>query len=92
MSTLNKPVLVRVSYYPRWHVSGAQGPYRVSPNFMVVIPTQHHVVLTYGTDPALNIGLVLSGLSVAGIVSIAVLTRRLRNRNLPPSGELPSSE
>jgi len=92
VSTLNKPVLVRVSYYPRWHVSGAQGPYRVSPNFMVVIPTQHHVVLTYGTDPALNIGLVLSGLSVAGIVSIAVLTRRLRNRNLPPSGELPSSE
>ena len=30
------PVLVRVSYFPTWKVDGADGPYRVAPNFMVV--------------------------------------------------------
>jgi hypothetical protein len=42
------PVLVRVSYFPNWDVSGADGPYRVSPNHMVVIPTSTQVELTYG--------------------------------------------
>ena len=34
------PVLVRVSYFPTWKVEGADGPYRVAPNFMVVVPTE----------------------------------------------------
>lgn len=42
------PVLVRVSYFPNWSVEGADGPYRVSPNHMVVIPTSNEVKLTYG--------------------------------------------
>jgi len=41
------PVLVKVSYFPNWKVDGAQGPYRVSPNFMVVVPTSTHVHLHY---------------------------------------------
>jgi len=41
------PVLVRVSYFPTWRVEGADGPYRVAPNFMVVIPTDDQVKLTY---------------------------------------------
>ncbi len=41
------PVLVRVSYFPTWRVEGAEGPYRVAPNFMVVIPTDTQVKLTY---------------------------------------------
>ncbi len=41
------PVLVRVSYFPNWQVSGADGPYRVSPNHMVVVPTSNEVTLTY---------------------------------------------
>ena len=44
------PVLVRVSYFPNWSVEGAQGPYRVSPNHMVVIPTSNDVTLTYGRN------------------------------------------
>jgi hypothetical protein len=50
------PVLVKISYYPCWHASGATGPYRVSPNLMVVVPTSKHVSLTYGSTPALTIG------------------------------------
>jgi hypothetical protein len=41
------PVLVKVSYFPNWAVDGAEGPYRVAPNFMVVVPTEHDVRLHY---------------------------------------------
>jgi hypothetical protein len=41
------PVLVRVSYFPNWQVSGADGPYRVSPNHMVVVPTSTDVRMEY---------------------------------------------
>ncbi len=34
------PVLVRVSYFPTWKVEGADGPYRVAPNLMVVVPDE----------------------------------------------------
>ncbi|MBK5333001.1 MAG: hypothetical protein JJD93_13580, partial [Ilumatobacteraceae bacterium] len=40
------PVLVKISYFPNWHVSGANGPYRIAPNLMVVVPTSTDVHLT----------------------------------------------
>jgi hypothetical protein len=48
VSETGKPVLVRASYFPNWKVEGAEGPYRVAPNFMVVVPTSNDVTLTYG--------------------------------------------
>ena len=42
------PVLIRMSYFPNWDVSGADGPYRVAPNSMVVVPTSERIELTYG--------------------------------------------
>ena len=42
------PVLVKVSYFPNWNVSGGTGPYRVAPNLMLVVPTSTHVSLHYG--------------------------------------------
>ena len=47
VSQVGVPVLVKVSYFPNWEVDGAMGPYRVAPNFMVVIPTSTHVHLHY---------------------------------------------
>jgi hypothetical protein len=41
------PVLVKISYFPNWHASGAKGPYRIAPNLMVVVPTSTDVHLTY---------------------------------------------
>lgn len=58
------PVLVRVSYFPNWRVSGAEGPYRVAPNMMVVVPTSESVELTFartGTD------VVFSAMTLGGI-------------------------
>ncbi|MFM7253563.1 MAG: hypothetical protein ACKO27_10930, partial [Ilumatobacteraceae bacterium] len=42
------PVLVKISYFPNWRVEGAEGPFRVAPNFMVVVPTSTSVRMEYG--------------------------------------------
>ena len=41
------PVLVKVSYFPNWEATGADGPWRVAPNMMVVIPTDTQVRMSY---------------------------------------------
>ncbi len=80
VSRVGVPMLVKISYYPRWHATGASGPYRVSPNLMVVVPTAKNVSLNYTTTPALTLGNVLSDLTVlAGFITIWFAIRRRRN-------------
>jgi hypothetical protein len=80
VSRVGVPVLVKISYYPRWHATGANGPFRVSPNLMVVVPTAKTVSLNYTTTPALTIGNVVSDLTVlAGLATIWFAIRRRRN-------------
>src|SRR5690606_4625354 len=67
------PVLVKVSYFPNWKASGAEGPYRVTPNHMVVVPTSTHVELTYGWT-ALDLG--AYGISALGVAGAVLLARR----------------
>ena len=43
------PVVVKASYFPNWKASGAQGPWRITPSMMVVVPTSNHVELSYGS-------------------------------------------
>ena len=70
---IGTPVLVRTSYFPNWSVSGAEGPYRVAPNMMVVIPTQTDVKLSFGWSLLDVFAYVLS------IVGIVVLVRWRRS-------------
>jgi hypothetical protein len=74
------PVLVKESYFPNWQASGADGPWRVTPNLMVVVPTAHHVVLTYGTTTANRVGLAITALGVAALVVPWVVVRVRRRR------------
>ena len=67
------PVLVKASYFPNWRASGAKGPYRVTPNLMVVIPTSNHVKLHYGTTPVDVLGWLLT---LGGIAMLVVLARQ----------------
>jgi hypothetical protein len=69
------PVLVKVSYFPNWQVTGASGPYRVAPNFMVVIPNDTHVELTYGRT---GVEYLSYGMTLLGIVGLVLLWRRGR--------------
>jgi hypothetical protein len=79
VSRVGTPVLVKVSYFPNWHASGAQGPYRVSPNLMVVVPTSHDVRLTYGATSANYLGLISTVIGLLGLVGIFAWPR-LRSR------------
>ncbi|RPI10748.1 MAG: hypothetical protein EHM63_02690 [Actinobacteria bacterium] len=61
------PVLVKASYFPNWQASGADGPWRVTPNLMVVVPTSEHVSLHYGRTPIDIAGILLTLLGFAGL-------------------------
>ena len=78
VSRVGVPVLVKISYFPRWQATGASGPYRVSPNLMVVVPTQHDVSLIYASTPALFWGNVVSDLSVLAGLIVAWLALKRR--------------
>jgi hypothetical protein len=41
------PLLVKISYHPRWRAEGADGPYLVSPGLMLIVPRQAEVRLEY---------------------------------------------
>jgi hypothetical protein len=67
------PILVRVSYFPNWRVDGAQGPFRVAPNMMVVIPNENDVRLHFdmsGRDYAAY------AVTVLGVGALVVARRR----------------
>ena len=72
VSKTGVPVEVKASYFPNWRVSGAKGPYRVSPNLMVVIPTSHHVSLSYGYT---NVDYGSYLLTFLGLVGLVLLWR-----------------
>jgi hypothetical protein len=67
------PVLVKTSYFPNWQATGANGPWRVAPNLMVVIPTSHHVSLHYGFTPVDGLGWAVTA---AGLVALAWMGAR----------------
>jgi hypothetical protein len=74
------PTLVKVSYYPDWTASGADGPYRVAPNLMVVIPTSNHVKLSFGRS---KVELGSYFMTLVGMVCLVLLARK-RDVVMPP--------
>ena len=72
------PVVVKMSYFPNWQVSGADGVYRVTPNMMVVVPTSKHVELHYGHTPVDWLGIVMSIAGIVGIIWLALRERSVR--------------
>jgi hypothetical protein len=90
VSRTGVPVYVKTSFFPNWEADGARGPYRATPNFMVVVPTSRSVTLRYGTTGAEWLGRLGT---VAGIGGLSVLAfgpwwrRRRRGANgAPPEG------
>ncbi len=81
VSRTGVPVYVKTSWFPNWEADGAEGPYRATPNFMVVVPTEKTVTLHYGTTSAEWLGRLGT---LAGLVGLGALaawpwwTRRRR--------------
>jgi hypothetical protein len=87
---VGSPVLVKVSYFPNWTVDGAEGPYRVAPNLMVVVPTEKHVQLSYGRT---WVEWLSYAITLMGLVGLVVLARQgtyrfRRALPVPPSQPL----
>jgi hypothetical protein len=78
VSRVGTPVEVKVSYFPNWQAHGADGPWRIAPNLMVVVPTSHDVSLVYASSASDKAGELISLLSLLGVVVVFVIGRRAR--------------
>jgi 6-pyruvoyl-tetrahydropterin synthase related domain len=63
-SRVGHPLLVKISFHPRWRAEGADGPYLVSPALMLVVPRQPTVRLVYARTWVDHLGLALSAATV----------------------------
>ena len=92
-TAVGQPHWIKVSYFPNWHVEGAEGPYLASPSFMMVIPTESHVTLTYGRTAANTVGQVLEVAAWVLLLGLAVwrgiLWRRRRRLAAAVQGSAP---
>ena len=82
------PVEVKVSYFPNWRATGAQGPWRVAPNLMVVVPTSHQVTLDYASTASDRAGQLITLVSVLVAVALALGERRARRARRARSGSV----
>jgi hypothetical protein len=90
------PVMVKTSYFPNWQASGAKGPWRATPNMMVVVPTGTHVSLHYGRTSVDWAGTLLTVFGLLGLAGLANWKlvplaprpprRRVETVGAPPSG------
>ncbi|MFM1751636.1 MAG: hypothetical protein RL119_598, partial [Actinomycetota bacterium] len=81
---IGTPVLVRVSYFPNWQVSGAEGPYRVAPNMMVVVPTANEVILSFEPSSLDRLAYVLT---LLGFVAVGLIWRSNKRHKSQVNGE-----
>jgi len=79
------PVLVKISYFPNWHVSGAKGPYRIAPNLMVVVPTSNNVHLTYERSGLDYLSYLLTFIGIGFLIFMRV-RGDVRHANTHPFG------
>jgi hypothetical protein len=79
------PHMVKVSYFPNWTATGAEGPWRATPSLMVVVPTTNDVVIEFRDTWAETLGKLLSLGGVGAFAALGVM--RLRKERLNPDGE-----
>ena len=82
------PHLIKVSYFPNWRATGAEGPYLAAPSLMMVIPTGPEVTLEFSNTWAEWLGwaLTLAGLAV---LAIPRARRWAADRSVPARGREP---
>ncbi len=77
-TAIGVPHLVKVSYFPNWTVTGADGPFRATPSLMVVVPTETHVSMSFHNTWAENGGNTLSVVGLLGLGYYGYLRRKGR--------------
>jgi hypothetical protein len=64
--------VVKTSYFPNWEADGANGPWRLTPNLMVVVPTSRSVTLHYARSGPEWVGIFLTVIGVGGLVGLVI--------------------
>jgi len=90
------PLLVKISYHPRWRAEGADGPYLVSPGLMMVVPRRAEVRLTYAARTwadrlgrTVGLATLALGLALAGRRRMGKSAVRARPELPQPEGSRP---
>ena len=76
----NKPNqlhLIKVSYFPNWKITNGQGPYRISPSFMAVIPHEELVELKFEST---NVEKALNLLSISALLAALLLAYSFKKK------------
>lgn len=76
--TPRQPVLIRVSYHPRWKTTTGERVWLAGPGFMLVFPESGRLELVYGSSAITTAGLATSVVALLLVVlAFAGLPRRL---------------
>ncbi|HWR58825.1 MAG TPA: 6-pyruvoyl-tetrahydropterin synthase-related protein [Thermodesulfovibrionales bacterium] len=76
---LHRPLLVKVSYHPRWKVEGAKKIYLASPAFMLIFPERENVTMRFSNTRVEYAGNVMS---VTGLLVVLLSLPVFRNTSL----------
>lgn len=77
------PHMVKVSYFPNWEATGAEGPWRASPSLMVVVPTEENVVIEFRDTWAETGGKILTFGGIASLLVVGGMVLWRRRVNSP---------
>lgn len=66
-TAIGAPHLVKVSWFPNWVATGADGPYRVAPSLMLVVPTASEVVIEFKDRAAESAGKAITAGTLIGL-------------------------
>jgi hypothetical protein len=77
---INKPLWIKISYFPNWKVEGAKKVYMASPTFMLIFPEKKEVKLYYGRTLVDWFGIICSyiGVLIVAIYVFPPLRRRIK--------------
>jgi hypothetical protein len=78
--TPGHPVLIRISYHPRWKALGGERVWLAAPSFMLVFPKSERLELVYGSGPPVTIGQLFT---LVGLILFALSVLPIRRRVMP---------
>ncbi|MCJ7725054.1 MAG: hypothetical protein MUP76_01505 [Acidimicrobiia bacterium] len=74
------PHLIKVSHFPNWTATGADGPWRAAPSLMLVVPTEEHVVLEFSNTWVESGGMAISVVTLVMLAGWGIWRRERRKR------------
>ena len=78
VSCLNRPLLVKIPYFPNWQTDDAEKVYLASPSLMLVYPEKNHLRIYYGWTLADKVGwtATIVGLLIVAYSLVVPLSRK----------------